>query len=534
MPRNCWWSAVVFVSVFFAFLSIAACAHDSGDDDDDASDDDNDTAGTDDDNDTGFDDDDDTTPPDDDTGSDDDTGDDDDTFADDYVAPWPQSNVVEDNYNETLTPGPLRQKVQEYDLWHLNHHQPFYGDTVGVIFADPERTTPSEYYDWGDSCEWTGLYLGSQAMRYHVTKDAQAKANAIRVVQALDGNLHITDTPGFIARYRGQQDPLIYQGDEWCAANDRCHQVDSGPYAGDFWWGETSRDMYSGWFFGMSLAYDLIDDEDTREMIRADVSEVLNTLLDHNWMILDEEGLPTNAGPQVLPPFQISWLTVGYHITGEERIKTELQSWLLNKKRMILRIETISFFNRYMEYFGNCLAHETWYNLLRLAKVYFSPDDYAFLLDVFNTQVHGFTRLTHNPWFTGVYMGQGGYEPSAAKDEYQAQIEQDLGDFPAAPHFRYYLEAKDPSTYTLDPVSVFLHDLEDQFPFLRDLIGSVDYQALDPFPVTGYCSADFIFQWSPFVITACGEDNPQKVDPGVDFILPYWLASYHGFITKDQ
>jgi hypothetical protein len=525
-------SPLALLLALFLILLLAACS--AGDDDDstlpadgDAADDDSANGGTDDDD---NDDNDDTSVDDDATDDDDDSS----PLPDDYLAPWPQNNVMPHDYDESPAAGPMRQKAEDYDLWHLNNHQPYYGDTVGVLFTDDARTTPQAYYDWGDSCEWTGLYLGSQAARYYVTGDAQARANAIRVAQALDGNLHITDTPGFIARYRGQQDPLIYQGDDWCEAEGRCHHVETGPYAGDFWWGETSRDMYSGWFFGMSLAYDLLDDEATRAMIRDDVSEVLNTLIAHNWLIIDEEGQPTDAGPNVLPPFRISWLTVGYHITGEETIKAELQKWLRNESRLSLRLASISFFNRYTEYFGNCLSHETWYNLLRLAKVYYGPDDYQFLLRVFNEQVDTFTKLSHNPWFTSVYMGQGGYEPSGARDPYQDQLEQDLADFPAAPHFRYYLPAKDPSTYELDPVSVFLHDLEQQLPFLADLIGTVDYQALDPFPVSGYCASDFIFQWSPFVIHECGEDNPAKVDPGVDYLIPYWLASYHKFITKDQ
>ena len=461
--------------------------------------------------------------------------DDADGIPDDYVAPWPQGNVVPRDYDETPDAGPLRRKAEAYDLWHETYHQPFYGANVGAMFADDERTVVSSYYDWGDSSEWTGVHLASQATRYHVTGDPEAKANAIFIARALDGHLHVTGTPGYIARYRGKQDPLIYQGHAWCDADPSCHHVEDGPYAGDFWWGDTSRDMYSGWFFGMSLAYDLVDDEDTRTMIRQDVSEILLTFMAQKWTILDERGQPAGAGsPNVLPPFRISWLTVGYHMTGDPRIKAELQKWLRNESRTRLRLACVSFFNRYMDYFGNCLSHETWYNLLRLGKVYFSADDYGFLLDLYATQVDSFTRLSHNPWFNAVTMGQGGYEPGASPDPYQEQLVQDLTDFPPAPHFRYYLPPKDPSTFTVDPVSVVLHDLVVQYPALEPLLGDFQVQALDPFPVSGYCAADFIFQWSPFVIDACGEDNPRKVDPGVDYLIPYWLASYHGFLRKEM
>ncbi|MCL4233167.1 MAG: hypothetical protein KJ042_01465 [Deltaproteobacteria bacterium] len=525
MP-NVWGGFAVALALISCLFAACASGDSSGSGDEASGDDD---AADDTDDDLADDDaDDDTWPP----LPDDDVADDD-SFADDFVAPWPQSNVEPRDYDESGDAGPLREKAADYDDWHVAWHQPDHGGTVGVTFTDETRTTLAGYRDWGDSSEWTGLYLGSQATRWYVTGDDEAKENALRTVAALDGYLRVTQTPGFLARYWGSQSSALYQGDDWCDANSGCRRVESGPFAGDFWWGETSRDMYSGWFFGMSLAFDLLDDEDARATIRDDVTDILDTLIAQRWMILDEEGEPTDYAPDVLPPFRISWLTVGYHITGEERFKVELQKWLRNRSRGALRASTISVFNRYMDYFGNCLSHETWYNLLRLGKVYFSPDDYAFLQDVFNTQVHSFTRLSHNPWFNAVFMGQGGYVP-ARDDPYQAQLVEDLTDFWDAPHARYFLVARDPSTYDLDPVSVLLHDLVTAIPLLGELLGNVSPQAKDPFPVREQCPADFMFQWSPFTIDACGEDSPEKVDPGVDYLIPYWLSSYHKFLAKDE
>ncbi len=519
--------------LLLAFVLVASCGGDDDDNDnDDAVDTDDDTSDDDmsdddtSDDDTGDDDtlDDDTT--------DDDTADDD-VVADDYLAPWPQQNIEPQTYNETVDPGPLRQKAVAYDQWHLDNHQPYHGGTVGTRYTDAARTTVSHYFDWNDSCEWTGLYLGSQAMRYHVTGDAQAKINAIRVVEYLSGNLHITDTDGFISRYWAEQDSLIYDGDEWCDGEERCHRIEDGEYAGNWWWGETSRDMYNGWFFGMSLAYDLVDDEDMRDIIRADVLHVLTVLMSQHWYILNEIGVPTDSAPNVMAPFRFAWLTIGYHITGDAAVKAELQKWLKNANRTTLRLSSISFMNRYTQYFGSCLAHEYWYNLLRLGRAYFSEDDVAFIISLFETQTHTYTRLSHNPWFNGVYMGQGGYEP-AKDDPYQEQLEEDLTTFRDAPNDRYYLPARDPSTYTLDPLSVFLHDLMEQFPFLQEIMGNVDYQALEAFPVDQQCTTDFLFQRNPFEIEECGGDDPTVVNPGVDYLLPYWLASYHKFVTKDM
>ena len=529
-------------------LTLNACA--SGDDDDDASpsvDDDvadDDNSADDDvvDDDTTDDDTVDDDLIDDDTVDDDSTDDDlvdddavdDDTAADDYVAPWPQDTVAHFSYDETGEPGPLRQKAMDYDAWHLAWHQPDHGGCVHVHFEDVGYTTPVLYEGFGDSTIWTGVYLGSESLRYHVTGEQQAKENAMAKVRTLDGHLHVTGTNGFISRFRGSQDIIdLYGGDEWCDNYNRCHRVNDGEYAGDFWIGETSRDQYTGWFYGMALAYDLIDDEETRQIIRDDVTEVLDQLLADHWWIIDEAGEPTDAAPQVLPPMQLAWITIGYHVTGLERFRVELQKHLRDSYRPIIQIETIATFNRYAEYYGNNLSHTNWYNVLRLGKAYFSPADYAFMLKVFENEVHTFTRLSHNPWFNAIFMGQGDYTPSRA-DEYQAQLEEDLATFREPPLVEFYLPARDPSTYTLDPISVFLHDLEVQYPFLEDLIGEINYQAQDPFTVDLQCTAGFMFQWNPFAVEECGADNLLHVNSGHDYLAAYWMASYGNFLSKSD
>jgi hypothetical protein len=98
----------------------------------------------------------------------------------------------------------------------------------------------------------------------------------------------------------------------------------------------------------------------------------------------------------------------------------------------------------------------------------------------------------------------------------------------------FYVPEKNSSTYTLDPVSVFLADLVAQYPFLEPLLGGIEYQAADPFDVDGYCPAGFMFQWSPFGIEECGSDDPTKVHSGHDYLAAYWLASYYRFVTKEN
>ena len=509
--------------VFFCAFSTACDSEDSVGDASENEGDDGDQI----DDDTNEDDDDDD---DDNTDDDDDDDDDDDTFPDDYVAPWPQSNVEVRDFNETVAAGPLRVKAEQYDQFNLDWHQPYYGSNVGKVrFTDVSHSEVQEYNWWGDSTAWTAVYLASQAMRHYITGEPVAMANAIRTVEALDRHRAVTGRPGFLARYAAPQDSLIYEGDAWCDSRDACHHIETGPFAGDFWEGETSRDMYICWFVGMATAFDLIDDVSMRNMIVANVVEVLDELMAHNWFIIDVDGFPSRSAPNVSALQKLSWALTGYHMTGEDRYKAEVQKWITDSRRPLLRLINVTFNLRYGAYFPVHLNHQTMYSLLRLGKAYLGPDDHAFLVELFETQTHTFARLSHNAFFNAIFMSQGDYDP--AQPEYQAQLEQDLTEFRSAPMVEYYV---DPIDGVLDPVSVLLHDLIVQYPWLEYIFGEIEYQSLEAHPVQEQCTTDILWQRNPFRIEPCGSDRPEVTHSGIDYLIAYWMASYHKFIDKED
>ena len=451
---------------------------------------------------------------------------------DGYVASWPQNTVEVRDYNEgMLFSGPLRIKADNHDTWNAKWHQPYHGGNVDIKFTDASHTIVESAEGLGDSCIWTGTYLGSQAMRYYVTGEPVAKDNVIKTFRALDGYLHVTGAPGYIARYWGRQDSIEYEKEK---NGDGCHAVNEGPYAGDFWLGNTSRDQYTGWFFGMSLAYDLVDDDWLKNEIRADVKDVIDMLMDRNWNITAEDGKPSKVAPAVLAGMKLNFLVIGYHMTGDERMREQLRQLLLNVNRTLIWTTDINWLNRYSEYFGNNLAHTNWYNLLRLGKAYFGEDDYKWLVKEFNQSVHTFTRLSHNAWFNGIYMSQGGWEKNLSVDNpYYNQLITDLGDFWPAPNVEFFQPARDPVTYEIDPVSVWLYENYNKMDWLKKIWGGTDGpQAKEAFPVRLQCSEGFVWQRNPFRIQPCGSDNPRYVQPGVDYLVAYWLASYHKFLVK--
>ena len=150
---------------------------------------------------------------------------------------------------------------------------------------------------------------------------------------------------------------------------------------------------------------------------------------------------------------------------------------------------------------------------------------------MFDTQQHTFMRLAHNAFFTTIHMSQGIYTPSPPDDPYQEQLEQDITDFRPAPNYQY---STTPPPAELDPFSVWLHEFLQSHPLLQQIFGDISPQALYAFPVPYQCSTDFLWQRNPFALYCGEQEMPRKVQPGVDYLIAYWMASYHKFLTKDQ
>lgn len=156
-------------------------------------------------------------------------------------------------------------------------HMPF-GTLLDPIFDAPDSDQVVRYTRCGDSAIWTGHYLAAEAFRYKATGAPAALANVKAAIAGIKSLADVTGT-NLLARC------IIPMSSPY--AQDLTQQEQgNGIYrnnsAGYFWVGNTSRDQYSGVFFGLSVAFSLVDDAAVRSSISGLTTRLLDFLQGHN------------------------------------------------------------------------------------------------------------------------------------------------------------------------------------------------------------------------------------------------------------
>lgn len=247
-------------------------------------------------------------------------------------------------------------------------HMP-YGTILNPVFASSDPASPGYshivgYARAGDSAIWTGHYLAAEAFRYRVTRSPEAFGH---VWQALLGIRALVDVTGTDVLAR-----CLVPLDSPYAAAIQQEEGGHGIYystLGDqtyFWIGNTSRDQYSGVMFGLSVAYDMVDDPDVRAYVRDTVTRILNYLPRHGWNVIMPDGSISTTFLH-RPDQRLSFLQVG------RRINPRRFGWLYSFYRSLYASSVdvpISFDNidDHDHYFKFNLNYINLYNLIRLEE----------------------------------------------------------------------------------------------------------------------------------------------------------------------
>jgi len=362
--------------------------------------------------------------------------------------------------------------------------------------SSPDYMTLSArgYTQAADNAIWTGHYLAAESFRYSVTSSADALANISKAVKGITALIDVTGTD-LLARFLiPLSSPYAESvlGEE--AASHGRHDVtyNGVPYG---WLGNTSRDQYSGVFFGLGVAYSLVADVAIRKEIRRDVSHMLKFLVRNGWNVRMPDGTisTTFAGR---PDQQLSFLQVGRLVDPAKWDAPYRLARTAYASSVGLPISS-ECLDPYGSYYKFNLDHINFYNLIRLEE---PGTPRNFYLSAF-TMLRNCTRSHQNAHFNMIERGLQG--ASSTRD---AETVNMLGLWLLRPRRNIYVDntGKYPACGT--------------------------NRACSPIPVNDRYPTDFLWQRSPFQLSG-GEDGTVPT-PGVDYILPYWMARYYQVVTQ--
>jgi hypothetical protein len=460
------------------------------------------------------------------------------------------------------------------------------GGVGGPTYADPPLYSQlSNMDDIGDSALWTGTYLAAEALRLKATGAPDARSAVRRLASTLHDWLSVSGDPGMLARYAKTSSthfPFTIPDLDCSAQRTHC----GVQYKGTAWdyVGHISRDQYQGVMLGDTLAYEALPDDDSaiKDMIRSDVVTVVQELMRERMVpvqvTINNVPLPptiANVRFVVLNTHELTngaiQLTIDLSNTsnaqmyGFQEFTPDLSllihelpgfGWVPPIPRSSSAIMLASFFrdalmmtqsdprfaathsailDYYMNhsgpggnvhdwmtiaqtwsdsggcganYYGNNITMEPMYNLARL-------ESDATLKGIIVDQILGnrmwpVFQTAKNCFFSYIYAGvTPGADPMVA-----ASASTQLGQYPPPPRVWRAVDLRNDPRY-------MPHDASCTDQVVHSMAVDVSDRVFD----------GFIWQRDPWSLYDAGNIN--QTGPGVDYLVAYWMARAHGFMSDD-
>jgi uncharacterized protein (TIGR03437 family) len=362
-----------------------------------------------------------------------------------------------------------------------------YGAILDPIFALTDSDRIASYTRCGDSALWTGHYLAAEAFRYKVTQAPDALNNLTAAIDGLKGLADVTGT-NLLAR-------CMIPVNSPYAASISSQEAANGIYTnnsppGWIWVGNTSRDEYSGALFGLAVAYDMVTDSTIRASISDLVTRLVEFLNGHDWSVVMPNG--TSGTSFLIRPDQIeTFLAIGRHVNSNHfsSLSYEAQRELFASTVPVPILVDTASDDSYFKFNLNCI---NLYNLVRLE----SSSAKSIYQSAYG-QLRGYTESDQNAFFNVIDLALNG--PNTARDN-----------------------------QTLALLDGWLLRLRRDFNVdVSNVVPVCGSQACTPVPVWLRPNTDFLWQRSPYELTATGGAGIIET-AAIDYILPYWMARYYG------
>lgn len=352
-------------------------------------------------------------------------------------------------------------------------HMPF-GTILDPYYTTITGNTLAGYSRCGDSALWTGAYLAAEAFRYKVTRSADALDNVKAAVAGLKALSDVTGN-NRLARCMVLANSPYAPG---IASEEAANTIIQNPPW--IWVGNISRDQIVGAFFGMGVAFDLVDDPGVKSTISALATLLSRFIADHQWSPNDDISSTFELRPEELQMI----LQVTRHVNPADTISGPFIVPPVNVG-VLVDVQSNS------SYFKFNLDYMTFYNLVQYQNNGDNLDAYKML--------RSYTASHQNPFFNMVDRALQG--SNAVRDaEARSLLDQ------------WLLRPKRDLSVNLTP------------QFKNCSTG----EACAPVPIPVRPPTDFLWQRDPFQLIGGGNGNMEG--SGVDYILPYWMGRYYGVI----
>jgi hypothetical protein len=371
------------------------------------------------------------------------------------------------------------------------------GTIIDPIFASSSSQQIVAYTRGGDSAIWTGHYLAAEAFRYKVTASPDALANVWTALRGIH-SLRVVTGSGFLTG--GGLLARCLMPTDWPFASSVMHEeaghgifngtVDGKSY---YWVGDTSRDQYSGAFFGLGVAYDFVDDSSVRAFIKDEVTALLNFLLNNDWaVIMPDFSISTVFWAR--PDQQLSLLQVGRTV-NPDAFESTYQDYRGKYALLMAAPIAVDSLDDYGSYYKFNLDEIDLYNLIRLEETRKNRKRYRAAYRILRNTIQNHGNAHFN-MIDAALMG-----PDSNRDAETVAL---LEDWLRRPRRDVYI------------------DNTGKYP----ACGSG--RACNPIPVYDRIPTDFLWQRNPFDLAGGGAGTIESA--GIDYLLPYWMARYYGVL----
>jgi hypothetical protein len=400
-----------------------------------------------------------------------------------FLLALPLTSTAGASENDAIT---ISRTIQERHFLHSMLLDP--------VFESANSDKIVSFTHSGDSAIWMGHYLAAEAFRYKVAGSPEALDHINKTLAGIRILIEVTGN-NLLSRCAVPADSPF--ANDITEPERESHGVFEAKYKGaDYLWiGGTSRDQYSGIFFGLGVAYDMVENQPVREEVRDLVTRLLDYLLSKSWFVV----MPNGRISTVFvghPDQRLSFLAVGRRV-NPAKFEAEYKSERSRSSKLVSAPIAFDVLDDHSSYSKFNLNTINLFNLIRLEDKFCPRRRYkgAYKILRRTTDDHG------NAHFNMIDRALKG--PDSKRDAATVEM---LEQWLKRPRRDERVDWRGNPKYPACGPD----------------------KACNPIDIIDRVRTDFLWQRSPFLLFGGGGSTIET--PGIDYILPYWMARFYGVI----